>query len=106
MTTTVVIRTDYSRGLAFTGKAAAEIVKLLDQAIDVTMENRHGVYDWWQTDPDSKEQANTIYLLTRDVRDESAAVIRLEHEEMRKKLERHKEMIEAAEQLNPETTDQ
>jgi hypothetical protein len=102
MVTTIVIQTDYSQGLAFTGKAAAELVKLLDQAIPVVQEKRHDEYAWWEADKDSTMTRDRVTFHTRDPRDPEHAKIRERLDIAESTVKKHKELIEAAEALNPE----
>jgi hypothetical protein len=96
---TTILQINYSEGLAFTGKDAAAIIALLDKAMPVQQCNRHNKYGWWQADPDA-DIAPRVEVLSRDVADESSAQIREELKQANKKLEKHREMIEAAEALS------
>ena len=95
---TTILQIGYSEGLAFTGKDASAIIALLDKAMPVKSCSRHGQYTWWQADPDEDIRPK-VEVLTRDVTDESSAQIREELKQANKKLEKHADMIAAAEAL-------
>jgi len=103
LNTTVILKYNHSDALAFEGKAAADVLKLLDNAILVHHEYKspHG-YVWVPADPDSADRP-TIEVLTNSIAEANESLsVRQELRDARKKLEQHADLISAAEQLNPE----
>jgi len=104
LNTTVILKYNHSDALAFEGKAAADVLKILDNAILVHHEYKqtHG-YVWVPADPDSADRP-TIEVLTGSIAEANESLsVRLKLAEAEKKLEQHKDMIAAAEQLsNPD----
>lgn len=98
MNTTLILPTGYSEGLAFSGKAAGDMLKLLEQAQPVEQTSRHGSYGWWKMDPD-RDFDPRVVLINRDPGDIGSASLREELAEAQQKLKRHADMIEAAEAL-------
>lgn len=98
---TTILQIGYSEALAFTGKDASAIIALLDKAIPVKQCQRHGKYAWWQADPDDDINPR-VEVVNRDITDETSAQIREELKVAKTKLEKHADMIAAAEALTGE----
>lgn len=96
---TLIVSLDYGVALAFEGKFAPEFIKLLSSARIVEQTSRHGSYGWWPVDKDSDSRVRTE-LLTRSLSDHGDTVaMRNELDDLRAKLRKHQELIEAAEAL-------
>jgi hypothetical protein len=103
MQPTVLLKFSHSDAIAFEGKAAADFVKLLDQARLVHHEyfSSDG-YQWVPADPDSNLKPQ-IELMVTGIRECSESrSIRQRLADAENKLEQHKDLINAAEQLNPD----
>lgn len=101
VTPIVILPFNYSEGLAFEGKNAAEFTKLLASARIVVQQSRNSRYGWYLADPDSDISPN-IQIRTRPFDEEEAStLLREELDRARTKLSKHADMIDAAESLNP-----
>jgi hypothetical protein len=100
---TILFKFSHSDALAFEGKAAADFIKLLDQATMVHHEYFPGEgYQWVVSDPASGCKPS-IELLTCSLLQHSESLsIRQKLYEAEAKLKKHADMIAAAEQLHPE----
>lgn len=96
----LILPFNYNAGLAFEGKNAAEFLKLLSTATMVTQTSRHGSYDWYACDPDECDSPPNIQFRTTPIREiECHKRVKAEMDELKKKLSKHADMIEAAEAL-------
>lgn len=96
----MVIQIDYNEGLAFEGDDAAAMTKLLSKGKTVVTETRHGRYGWHPADPCMSPQLR-ISMMTRPLDwSEESDKIREGLIEAKKKLDKHADMIAAAEALS------
>ena len=99
ITPVLVIQTDYNEGVAFEGDDAAALTKLLMKGRSVVTETRNGRYGWHPADSYVLPQLR-LSMMTRPIDwSEECDKIRNELSEVNKKLNKHAEMIEAAEAL-------
>jgi hypothetical protein len=100
---TIILKYNHSSAIAFEGKAACDFIKLLDGASLMTHEYKSGTgYQWVPSDPDSLEKPELVFLPVGVEASAESASIRTRLAEAKAKLERHWDLIAAAEQLDPE----
>jgi hypothetical protein len=96
---TIILNLTYGEGVAFEGKNAAEFLKLLSSGIPVQQTYKHGRYGWYNADPDA-DIAPKIEFLSRSIEQGDASTqINARLKEAEDKLQKHADMIAAAEAL-------
>lgn len=104
ITPTIVLKYDWNNGIAFEGKAASDFLKLMDGAVLVEWKhtNEHG-YHWHRADKDDCKHPNIEVKSAGIAGALESASVRTRLEQAERTIERHKDMIDAAEALDPFT---
>lgn len=96
---TLILVTDWNTGIAFEGKAAADMLALLPKGRVVSQERRDNVYGWWPADPDKVNPPKTE-LIPRSIQESiDTETLRRSYDTLKERLDKHAAMIEAAEML-------
>lgn len=100
MNHTLILKFSHNDAIAFPGKAAADFLKALEQATLIRHEYHPGEgYQWVAADPDAACKPD-IEVLVNDIPSHTESLlIRRRLDEAEAKLSKHRQMIEAAEQL-------